>query len=145
MRKKYTRWTKEMLEPIVKKSISLRECLSHMGLIEAGGNYENLKRKIDKFELDVSHFLGQAARKGVEIKTFDGLIKPESIKRRLLKERGHKCEDCKRTEWGDVPIPLELEHIDGHSRNNVRENLKLLCPNCHALTPTYRRKKSSLH
>jgi hypothetical protein len=36
------------------------------------------------------------------------------------------------------PIPLELDHIDGHHWNNSLDNLRLLCPNCHAQTPTYK-------
>jgi hypothetical protein len=56
----------------------------------------------------------------------------------LIKERGHECEVCKNTEWQDNPIPLELEHTDGDNKNNTKENLKLLCCNCHALTPTWR-------
>ena len=35
-------------------------------------------------------------------------------------------------------VPIELEHIDGNSENNSLDNLKLLCPNCHSLTPTYK-------
>jgi 5-methylcytosine-specific restriction endonuclease McrA len=35
-------------------------------------------------------------------------------------------------------IPIELEHIDGNSENNTLENVKLLCPSCHSLTPTYK-------
>lgn len=62
----------------------------------------------------------------------------------LLQERGHCCESCGLREWLDKPIPLELEHIDGNNRNNIKDNLKLLCPNCHAQTPTYRgRNKNS--
>jgi 5-methylcytosine-specific restriction endonuclease McrA len=34
-------------------------------------------------------------------------------------------------------IPIQLEHIDGNSENNELSNLKLLCPNCHTLTPTW--------
>lgn len=60
------------------------------------------------------------------------------FKNALISERGHVCEQCKGTEWLNVPIPLELEHVDGNRRNNTRENLKLLCPNCHALTNTWR-------
>lgn len=56
----------------------------------------------------------------------------------LLLERGHRCEDCGLSEWKGQPIPIELEHIDGDNKNNNRENLKLLCCNCHALTPTWR-------
>lgn len=62
----------------------------------------------------------------------------------LIKIRGHKCECCKNSEWMNTPITLELEHVDGHKQNNNEDNLKLLCPNCHSLTPTWRRKKSAL-
>lgn len=62
------------------------------------------------------------------------------IKRYLIETRGEKCEECS---WGKVNeytgnIPIELEHIDGDFRNNKLENLKLLCPNCHSLTSTYK-------
>lgn len=56
----------------------------------------------------------------------------------LLIERGHICEECKLSEWNNLPIPLELEHTDGDNKNNTKDNLKLLCCNCHALTPTWR-------
>lgn len=65
----------------------------------------------------------------------------KSIRKRILiEERGHNCEKCKNNQWMDSPIPLELDHIDGNNKNNIKENLKLLCPNCHALTPTWRGK-----
>lgn len=60
----------------------------------------------------------------------------------LIKERGHKCQVCNRTTWNRQPITLELEHIDGDIRNNVKENLQLMCPNCHSQTPTWRRRKT---
>lgn len=55
----------------------------------------------------------------------------------LLKERGHQCENCKLTEWIAQPIPLHLDHIDGNPTNSSKDNLRLLCPNCHAQTETY--------
>jgi hypothetical protein len=56
----------------------------------------------------------------------------------LFRTRGYRCESCGLTEWLQKPIPLEIEHINGDADNNKDENLKLLCPNCHALTPTFR-------
>lgn len=58
----------------------------------------------------------------------------------LIEKYGNKCMDCG---WCEVnktsnKIPIELEHIDGNSENNILDNLKLLCPNCHSLTSTYR-------
>lgn len=61
-------------------------------------------------------------------------------KKYLINKYGNKCMKCgwnkKHPITGNVPI--ELEHIDGNSENNNLNNLKLLCPNCHSLTPTYK-------
>ena len=58
----------------------------------------------------------------------------------LIEKYGNCCMECG---WDKIhPItgncPIELEHIDGNSENNSLVNLKLLCPNCHSLTPTYK-------
>jgi 5-methylcytosine-specific restriction endonuclease McrA len=49
-----------------------------------------------------------------------------------------KCQNCDLVEWQGVQIPLELDHINGDSTDNSVDNLRLLCPNCHSLTPTWR-------
>lgn len=59
-------------------------------------------------------------------------------KKALIIERGHFCESCKNNTWMGNPISLELEHCDGNNKNNTKENLLLLCPNCHAQTRFYR-------
>ena len=62
------------------------------------------------------------------------------IKTYLFNKYENKCAKCG---WGELnqytnKIPLEVEHIDGNYKNNLEENLILLCPNCHSLTSTYK-------
>lgn len=61
------------------------------------------------------------------------------IKRYLRRKFGNKCCLCG---WSKINlktglVPLVADHIDGNWRNNIESNLRLLCPNCDALTPTY--------
>lgn len=61
------------------------------------------------------------------------------IKRYLRKKFGNKCSLCG---WSKVnqrtgEAPLVADHIDGNWRNNIESNLRLICPNCDALSPTY--------
>jgi Zn finger protein HypA/HybF involved in hydrogenase expression len=73
---------------------------------------------------------------------------PAWAKAYLIETRTHRCECCNNIEWCEKPIPLEVDHISGDSTDNSLENLRLLCPNCHSQTPTYKsknRKSSRVH
>jgi len=65
---------------------------------------------------------------------------PQSIRIYLIEQAGNKCSLCG---WGERHaktgrVPVEIDHIDGDSTNNKEDNLRVLCPNCHSLTDTYR-------
>jgi hypothetical protein len=62
------------------------------------------------------------------------------LKRFLIEVNGHMCQICKLDSWMNQKIPIEMDHIDGNNANNDLGNLRLLCPNCHAQTPTYKAK-----
>lgn len=62
------------------------------------------------------------------------------VRRYLINKFGEKCSLCG---WCEVnphtgKIPIEVDHINGDWQNNSPDNLRLLCPNCHSLTPTYK-------
>lgn len=64
------------------------------------------------------------------------------LKKRLIKSgiKKNECEECKLKEWRGKSIEVELDHINGNSKDHRLENLKMLCPNCHSQTDTFRAK-----
>jgi hypothetical protein len=139
------------LKEAVKTSNSIAQVLSKLGIVPAGGNYQTVKRRINKYGFDTSHFKGQSWNKGRTIgpkKPLQFYLKKDTVvqsfrlKLRLIAEEifEHKCCGCSLIEWLGNPIPLELHHKDGDHYNNEIDNLELLCPNCHALTDNYRGK-----
>lgn len=62
------------------------------------------------------------------------------VKRYLLSKIGNKCQVCDITTWNSKPILMELDHINGNPYNNNLENCRLICPNCHSQTATYKAK-----
>lgn len=73
--------------------------------------------------------------RGITTRTLSGHL------RRYLQEKFRY--ECSRCGWDQkhpktLVVPLEINHIDGNAENNKEENLELLCPNCHALTPNFR-------
>lgn len=63
-----------------------------------------------------------------------------SIRKYITHLDGYKCSCCGLSDWNGEPITLEVEHIDGNSEDDCRENVCLICPNCHSQTDTYKGK-----
>jgi hypothetical protein len=148
---KLRKYSERELMEAVKTSASLAQTLKKLGVAPYGGNYEVLRKAIRHFKIDVSHFTGQLWNKGRTFGVKHPLekylsnelqIQSYKLKKRLLSEGvlDEKCSSCGKKEWLGQPIPLELDHINGKRQDNRLSNLRLLCPNCHALTPTYRGK-----
>ena len=148
-------WSTTQLRRAVRESASIRQVLGKIGLVPAGGNYYQIQKYIAELGLDVSHFRGKSWNKGLRgigkplIPTEKILVKGSTfqsykLKQRLFKEnlKPQHCEQCgwaERTEDGH--LPLEVDHINGDRTDHRLENLQILCPNCHSLTPSYRYRR----
>lgn len=150
-------WTREVLEPIFKKSKSQKEVLENLGLRSAGGNFNTLQKYIKLYNLDSSHFtkcydamsilkmknkipLDQIL---VENSTYDRTHLKSRLYDSGLKER--KCEMCEQDEnWQGKHMSLIIDHINGIHNDNRLENLRIVCPNCNATLPTHCGKNSHI-
>ena len=141
-----SKYTREVLEPVVAASTSYSELLRNLGLsVNSGSLHNYLKGKIAEYQLDTSHFVGLAWAKGrqtrkrgpesILIVLSDGRRLKSNLLRRALIESGVPfiCDKCGiGPEWDGEPLNLEVDHINGNWRDCRKENLHFLCPNCHS-------------
>jgi len=111
-------WSNKQLIIAVKDSFSYRQVLKKIGLKEAGGNYEQVKKYIKELGLKIGHFRGKAWNKGLSgigrprLSLEKILVKNSSyqsykLKKRLFiaKLKPEFCEECgwaKKTEEGQL-------------------------------------------
>jgi hypothetical protein len=152
---KLRKYTEKQLREAIQSSVSIREALQKLNIKAAGGNYYIFQKAVNYFNIDTSHFTGQnitgrklpQRRKSIEDYITNKIPIQSNKLRKYLLESGtfkHECSSCKLSEWMGNPIPIELDHINGNNQDNSLENLRILCPNCHALTPTYRGKNIAI-
>lgn len=154
------KYTKEWLTELCKDSYSYAEVLKKAGRKQGGGAQATLKKKIQEFNIDISHFTGQKWYDAPgKVNNFTGIsqekysldevfIQNSPVSQKVLRgyiERHnileYKCQVCGCDgHWQGGRIALEIHHINGDNKDNRIENLQYLCPNCHALTDNYRGK-----
>lgn len=115
---------------------TLRVCRSCSGEVKSSGKIycsnrcqqeQQFRRYIDEWKSGVRS--GLQAPYGVS----------NYVRRYLVEKYGEKCGRCGWAERHPITgrVPLQIEHIDGCWSNCCEDNLMLLCPNCHSLTPTF--------
>ena len=129
-------------------------------IIEAIDNSDSMSQAADSLGLAFSTFKRYATKLGLydplvdrsgkgtyKVKkqlsdVFSGKVHmvTHQLKTRLIREGylEYKCNECGINEWNGNRLGLELDHISGVRSDNSLENLRLLCPNCHSQTHTFR-------
>ncbi len=146
------KYTEDMLREAVAASSSIAGGFRYLGQRQAGGTQAHLGRLIKRWEIDTSHFR-PFARQGsqnpnprlppprylVHRDPLANRLKSPILKRSLREiGRPYICEMCGNDgSWFGCELTLHVDHIDGNHSNNVPENLRFLCPNCHSQPPTY--------
>ena len=118
---------------------------------ELGIHFNTLKRRAIELGCYKTNQGGKGAKKTKEegknkiplLEILDGKhpqYQTNKLRIRLISAgiKEERCEICNITEWNGLPVSLELDHIDGDRTNHRLENVRIICPNCHSQTVTYR-------
>ena len=147
------KYTKELIKEQVKNCFSLAELCRRLGLKVKGSNFQTIRKKLNEFNVDYSHFIGKRWNTNTSNPIYINKYKPNlcehsslsstNVKKLVynLNLKENKCECCGLTEWLGQPIICEIHHINGDATDNRIENLQILCPNCHSQTDNFRNRK----
>lgn len=121
-----------------------RACLSSPERSIRKANCAECKKvyvKVKSYSHYCSRSCANKARTGMQYKTgdFSSFVGGRAIlKTKLLEIKEEICEICKIGPiWNNMPLTLQIDHINGNNKDNRIENLRFLCPNCHSQTDTF--------
>lgn len=147
-----SQYTTNEFASLIKNHKSFADIIRTLGLQQTGGNYKTLQERIREDNINIEHitlnnnkFTQAANLKNtipleqilVEHSTYKG---GDHLKKRLLNAGllENKCSKCELPPtWNNMPLVLQLDHINGVNDDNRIKNLRLLCPNCHTQTETF--------
>mgnify|MGYP001600417405 CR=1 FL=1 len=134
---------------------SVSSLMIAVGLTQTGYAHARFKERIFKLGIYYDPIKARCWNKGRCYKIIPGniykylvknckiMITSSNLRKKLIDSgiKKHQCEKCKRKTWLGKPIKLQLDHVDGDRKNQLPNNIKILCPNCHSFTETHSKRK----
>ena len=122
----------------------MADLISNLGYsTKHGKNRETVQKRLNQFGISTEHFVSHVPpRKITEEDVFckNSNVSQSTLKRFYLKLKDvkYECVECgTKDTWNDKQLVLQLDHKDGNNKNNLLDNLRWLCPNCHSQTKTF--------
>ncbi|MEV5899611.1 HNH endonuclease signature motif containing protein [Streptomyces sp. NPDC052127] len=146
----------DRLRDLVQSCTSYADVMRELGMDVNDTNHRRVRRAASRLNLDTSHFKrrswGRPERPAPPPIAHRVLVVLPEQAGRTNRSRLHQalievgvpyaCAECSNPgEWRGRPITLQIDHVNGNWLDNRKENLRYLCPNCHALTETWCRRK----
>lgn len=134
---------------------SVSSLMTAVGLVQTGYAHARFKDRIAKLGIYYDPIKARCWNKGRRYKIVPGdvhkylvkdckiMISSSDLRKKLIDcgIKKYQCEKCKRKTWLGKPIKLQLDHIDGDKRNQLLNNIRIICPNCHSFTETHSKRK----
>lgn len=144
--------TKEELGSIVANSSNVVEVALKLGYTAKGDNYRTIRKRIEKYGFDISHF-APIAHPSIVRTAENVFMKDSTASQKVLRgwyKKGnyspYQCAICGQLPiWNGKELTLTLDHINGNNKDNRLSNLRWVCPNCDRQLDTFAGKNLTKH